>query len=185
MTRDLLLVGVGILFGLLLSTAITRPWRRPAVRAVLTDPIQPGPSGRVVPCPDCKAGIALWTGEPGARRAVKCGTCDGTGVVPARSRMWLHPDARVVDRAGALGTVLDPVTAYVPLGKLVGDPRPWGDGRWPVRFDVDPNTVRWCDAAELDPVTPADEELLSKIARAAPRLRSVPPDPSAPLMRWL
>lgn len=184
MTRDLLLVGVGILFGLLLSTAITRPWRRPAVRAVLTDPIQPGPrpSGRVVPCPDCKAGIALWTGEPGARRAVKCGTCDGNGVVPARSRMWLHVGARVVDRAGALGTVLDPVEAYVPLGTRVT----YHDtGRWPVRFDVDPNTVRWCDAAELDPVTPADEELLSKIARAAPRLRSVPPDPSAPLMRWL
>lgn len=184
MTRDLLLVGVGILFGLLLSTAITRPWRRPDVRAVLTDPIQPGPrpSGRVVPCPDCKAGIALWTGEPGARRAVECGTCDGTGVVPARSRMWLVPGARVVDRAGAVGTVVDPNDAYAALGTRLS---PLDTGRWPVRFDVDPNTVRWCDAAELDPVTPADEELLSKIARAAPRLRSVPPDPSAPLMRWL
>lgn len=180
MTRDLLLYGLGVLCGLLVSTAISRPWRARGrtLAETLTSPITPGPrpTGRVVPCPDCVAGIAVWTGAPGSRRAVECGTCDGTAVVPARARMWLHAGARVVDRAGAIGTVLDPVEAYLPLGKRVSeDPQPWGHGRWPVRFDVDPKTVRWLDAADLDPITPADEELLAKIARRAPTLRPVPP----------
>lgn len=179
MTRGdvVILVLLGVLLGLLIRTAIDRPWRRTPPLAIAKSPIAPGPrpAGRVVPCPDCKAGIALWTGEPGARRAIECATCDGTGVVAVRSRMWLRPDARVVDRAGRIGTVLDPVTVYVPLGKLVGDPRPWGDGRWPVRFDVEPLVISWHDAAELDPVTAADEELLANIARRAPSLRRVPP----------
>lgn len=170
MTRDLLLVGIGILFGLLIRTAIDRPWRRPVPIAARLVEITPGPrpTGPVVKCPDCVAGIAVWTGPPGSRKPVECATCDGTGVVPARARMWLVPNARVVDRAGAVGTVIDPDDAYAVLGGTRLSPL--DTGRWPVRFDVDLKTVRWCDAAELDPVTPADEELLLKIARVAPRL---------------
>lgn len=172
MTRDLLLVGIGVLVGLLIRTAIDRPWRRPVPLAARLVEIHPGtrPPRPVMPCPDCVAGITVWTGAPGSRKPVECGTCDGTAFVPARSRMWLRPGARVVDRAGAVGTVLDPDDAYVVLGTRLS---PMDTGRWPIRFDADPNTVRWTDAADLDPITPDDEALLAKIARRAPRLRSL------------
>lgn len=186
MTRDLLLYGLGVLCGLLVSTAISRPWRARGrtLAETLTSPITPGPrpAGRTVPCPDCVAGIAVWTGSPGSRTAVECGTCDGTAVVSARSRMWLVPGARVVDRDGAVGTVLDPIAAYAVLGTRM-PLSPLDTGRWPVRFDVDPATVRWTDAADLDPITPADEELLSKIAARAPSLRPLRPVP--PPQKWL
>lgn len=166
MTGDVLPFLLGVLVGLLVSTAISRPWRRPELTAVLTDPITPGPrpAGRTAPCVNCVAGIAVWTGTAGSRRAIECATCDGTGVVPARARRWLVPGARVVDRAGAVGTVLDPDDAYVVLGTRLS---PMDTGRWPIRFDADPNTVRWTDAADLDPITP------DEIARRAPRLRSL------------
>lgn len=163
--NGVLLVGVGVLAGGALFGAVAAVLSR-RLAAVARSRRRRGTAYSTRPCGRCVVGLV---------DGAECTACDGMGLEPlrARPRLWLVPGARVVEPSGAIGTVVDPlevgwlVTVEGPDLPAVS---PLDSGLWPVRFDVEPDTVRWIAAYALDPVTPDDERLLARIADRRPRL---------------